>query len=71
MHLATNSRHSNILGRGIMFFLWAFIVLFVLWIIGLAMHFIAAVIWVLLVLWIISLVLHFVRRHGGSHPNPV
>ncbi len=58
-----------------MFFLWAFIVLFVLWIIGLVAHFVAALIWALLVLWIISLVLHFVTRHGqsprGGHPKPI
>lgn len=56
-------------------FLWAFIVLFVLWIIGLAVHLAAALVWALLVLWIVSLVLHFVRGRGhttgGSHPKPV
>lgn len=52
--------------------LWAFVVLFILWIIGLAFHWAAVAVWVLLVLWIIALVVFFARgrgRHPGA-PHP-
>lgn len=53
-----------------MAWLWAFVVLFILWIIGLAVTWAAVAVWILFVLWIIFLILFFVGgRRGPPQPS--
>jgi hypothetical protein len=52
-----------------MAFLWTFIVLFILWIIGLAVHWAAAAVWTLFVLWIIFLIVYFARGRRTAPPS--
>ncbi len=52
-----------------MAWLWAFVVLFILWIIGLAVSWAAVAVWTLFVLWIIFLIL-FLAKGRGHRPPP-
>ncbi|MGH9535163.1 MAG: hypothetical protein ACRD2E_09915 [Terriglobales bacterium] len=52
-----------------MAWLWAFVVLFILWIIGLAVGWAAVAIWTLFVLWIIFLIVFFAKGRG-QRPHP-
>jgi hypothetical protein len=51
-----------------MAWLWAFVVLFILWIIGLAVSWAAVAVWTLFVLWIIFLILFFAKGRGHRPP---
>ncbi len=51
-----------------MAWLCAFVVLFVLWIIGLAVSWAAVAVWTLFVLWIIFLILFFAKGRGHRPP---
>lgn len=53
-----------------MAWLWAFVVLFILWIIGLAVAWAAVAIWTLFVLWIIFLIIFFAKGRGHRPPHP-
>lgn len=53
-----------------MVWLWAFVVLFILWIIGLAVAWAAVAIWTLFVLWIIFLIIFFAKGRGHRPPHP-
>ncbi|MGH9541965.1 MAG: hypothetical protein ACRD2H_08795 [Terriglobales bacterium] len=53
-----------------MAFLWTFVVLFILWIIGLSVHWAAVAVWILFVLWIIFLIVFFARGRGHGPAPP-